>query len=482
MTIDPNNLSATAKLSFSDEFNDLSIWNGSNGTWSTNWWYKDEWGLFNKSNGSTLTGNNEQQWYINDNYAATSHVNPWNAEGGYLNITAQNADPAVSSLINDYKYTSGMLNSWHSFSQQYGYFEISAKMPAGQGLWPAFWLLPQDGSWPPEIDVFEVLGHDTDTLHVSVHSNASGSHELDHAAVATPDLSAAFHRYGVNWQADTITFYFDGRQVAQVATPADLHKPMYMIVNLAVGGHWPGAPDASTIFPATLQVDYIRAYQGLTSDGAQGGDLAPVVGLNLVAKAPGQLLAGNEGHDSLQGTAGVDTIYGNAGEDLIVGGDGVDQLNGNTGDDDVRGGAGDDWAYGGKDNDLVAGDDGADFVHGNLGDDTVLGGAGADTLRGGQGDDVIQGGAGDDWIFGDRGDDVLSGGDGADLFVVFDGAGSDRVLDFSRAQGDRIWVESGTYSVSQSGSDTVITLGADSQITLVGVQASSLTGDWIMAA
>ena len=135
MSIDPNNLAGTATLTFSDEFSSLNLWNGKSGTWdSTYWWGAD--------NGIRIDGNQEVSWYINSNYAPTSSVTPWTVKDGVLDLHAGPADPSIKPYINNAQYTSGMITSYHSFSQLYGYFEMSAQLPAGQGLWPAFWLLP----------------------------------------------------------------------------------------------------------------------------------------------------------------------------------------------------------------------------------------------------------------------------------------------------------------------------------------------------
>jgi len=253
MSIDPKNLSATAVMTFDDEFNSLNLWNGS-GTWSTSY-------AWAQPNGVTLSGNGEQEWYINSMYAPTSSVKPWTVSNGILTLTAAPAAPSIQPLINNYQYTSGMITTYNSFSQTYGYFEMRAQLPQGQGLWPAFWLLPEDGSWPPEIDVMEVLGNDMTTLYTSVHTNSTGVHTSVGGNPKVADMSLGFHTYGVDWEASTITFYFDGQQVYQTATPSDMNKPMYMLANLAVGGGWPGNPDATTRFPAKFSIDYIRAYR-----------------------------------------------------------------------------------------------------------------------------------------------------------------------------------------------------------------------------
>ena len=113
MTIDPKNLAATATLTFSDDFNTLNLWNGTSGTWTTNYW----WG---GANGSTLSGNGEQEWYINHLYPQTSTVKPWTVSGGILTITAAPASASIKPLIDNYSYTSGMITSYESFTQKYG--------------------------------------------------------------------------------------------------------------------------------------------------------------------------------------------------------------------------------------------------------------------------------------------------------------------------------------------------------------------------
>lgn len=228
----------------------------------------------------------------------------------------------------------------------------------------------------------------------------------------------------------------------------------------------------------------------------------------IIGSTAAETLSGGYGYDSLASGGGNDQIFGGVGNDTIVasgaystylrgedgddtvfGGSGFDDINGNKGNDTAAGGAGADWVVGGQGNDLlyggstVAGDasDGSnDIVYGNIGNDTCYGGAGNDTVRGGQNDDVIYGEAGNDWLSGDRGNDTMTGGAGADTFHTFSGAGIDRVLDFSLAQGDRVQLDPGTsYTLSQVGSDAVINMGNGDQMILVGVTASSLTGSWI---
>ena len=299
MTINPKALATTARLTFADEFDSLSLRTGTAGTWSTKY-------PFAPPEGGSLPSNGEQEWYIHHQYPATSAIKPWTVSSGILTLTGSRAPAVVQPLIGGYQFISGMVNTFHSFTQLYGYFEMRAQLPKGQGLWPAFWLMPFDMSWPPEIDVMEVLGHDMTTLNNAVHSNATGAHTSTGAAPRVADMSLAFHNYGVDWQQDKITFYFDGDQVSQMPTPADCHKPMYMIANLAMGGYWPGMIDATTPLPARMQIDYIRAYAGITpgSPAPQPPPAPPSVptpsgkGIILTADdTAGQKLVGSTGDD-----------------------------------------------------------------------------------------------------------------------------------------------------------------------------------------
>jgi serralysin len=212
----------------------------------------------------------------------------------------------------------------------------------------------------------------------------------------------------------------------------------------------------------------------------------------LVGNAANNSLSGGAGADSIRGAEGDDTINGGAGQnylrgddgnDSLIGGAAFDDINGNMGADTIHAGAGDDWAVGGKDNDLIYGDDGADIVYGNLGNDTLDGNLGNDIVRGGQGDDLVFGGPGDDWLSGDRGNDTLYGEQGADIFHSFSGAGIDRVMDFSVAEGDRVQLDPGTtYAVTQVGADTVVDMGGGDQLILVGIQKTTLPAGWIFGA
>ncbi|KQV70201.1 family 16 glycosylhydrolase [Rhizobium sp. Root1220] len=247
LTLDRSSL----KLAFADEFNSLSLRNGDKGVWDAKfWWAPDK--------GSTLPGNGEQQWYINPSYAPTSSVNPFSVHNGVLTITASHTPTALKPQVDGYEYTSGILTTHSSFAQTYGYFEIRADMPTEQGAWPAFWLLPEDGSWPPELDVVEMRGQDPNTVNVTVHSQQNGGHTMQSTPVKVGSTEG-FHTYGVLWDEDQIVWYFDDVAVAHADTPADMHSPMYMLVNLAIGGT-AGTPTNGLPNSSQFHIDYIHAY------------------------------------------------------------------------------------------------------------------------------------------------------------------------------------------------------------------------------
>jgi beta-glucanase (GH16 family) len=207
----------------------------------------------------TLASNGEQQVYVDPCFtrARGGAVSPFVKQDQGLDLVADRAPAALSTALEGHPYTSGLITTQPSFHQTYGYFEMRARLPAGKGLWPAFWLLPADLSWPPEIDVMESIG-DPSKIYATLHSKLDPAPGVE---IRVPASADGFHDFAVAWDAKATTWYLDGREVARHATPADLNKPMFMLVNLAVGGHWPGAPDAATPFPARLSVRWVRAYR-----------------------------------------------------------------------------------------------------------------------------------------------------------------------------------------------------------------------------
>ncbi|HKN36209.1 MAG TPA: glycoside hydrolase family 16 protein [Terriglobales bacterium] len=200
------------------------------------------------------------------------------------NVQVRHGNLIVKALKENYTgpdgvtrgYTSARIKSQTKFSQAYGRFEARIKIPRGQGLWPAFWMLGDDidkVGWPDdgEIDIMENIGKEPSVVHGTIHgpgySGAGGigdSYPLLHNRRFADD----FHIFAIEWEPELIRFCTDGHLYA-TRTPKDLpagkkwvfDHPFFIILNVAVGGNWPGNPDASTVFPQTMLVDYVRVYQ-----------------------------------------------------------------------------------------------------------------------------------------------------------------------------------------------------------------------------
>ncbi len=257
---------ATLNPTFSGTFGDgfVSSPDGSTGLWQTS--------LANRNR--TLGGNGEQEYYSDGSVG----VNPFSVNNGVLDITATPGSNALGL-----PYNSGVITTQGSFNQLYGYFEIDAKLPAGQGLWPAFWLLPASGAWPPELDVFEVLGNNPNTLYFSTHSKVQATQGT---VLNVPNVSAGFNLYGVMWGPQTVNLYINNIEVASMPTPADMNVPMYMLANLAVGGYWPGNPNSTTPFPATMGIAYVKAFAYPGTTGGTVYDTLPSQNIGAAASAP----------------------------------------------------------------------------------------------------------------------------------------------------------------------------------------------------
>jgi beta-glucanase (GH16 family) len=182
-------------------------------------------------------------------------------------------------------YTSARMKTRGKFSQTYGRFEARIKIPRGQGIWPAFWMLGDDvekDGWPAcgEIDIMENIGKEPAMVHGTIHGpgySGAGGIGGPYAFPADARVADDFHVFAVEWEPKAIRFYVDDH-LYTTRTPADLPKgtkwvydhPFFLLLNVAVGGGWPGNPDASTIFPQTMLVDYVRVYNRPTTAEAAG--------------------------------------------------------------------------------------------------------------------------------------------------------------------------------------------------------------------
>ncbi len=210
-------------------------------------------------------GNNELQWYL-----------PANAQvaNGLLTITAQRESQG------GYNYTSARVNTRDRFAFRFGRIEARIRLPGGQGLWPAFWLLPQDnnyGTWAAsgEIDVMEAVnlgGTGGNEVHGTIHFGGPwpATQFSGQSYSVASSATGNFHVYAVEWDATEIRWYVDGvlygTKNAWSSTggpyPAPFNQPFYILLNVAIGGNWPGAPDMTTNFPVSMEVDYVRVYSG----------------------------------------------------------------------------------------------------------------------------------------------------------------------------------------------------------------------------
>jgi len=240
-------------LTWSDEFN------GPNGSSPdpTKWTF---------DTGGNGWGNNELEYYT---------ARPQNAQqqNGNLIITAvQEPYTGPDGIMRN--YTSARLKTAGLFSQANGRFEARVKIPYGQGIWPAFWMLGNDiaaGGWPAcgEIDIMENIGSELSTVHGSMHwPGYSGGNALTASfSLSKGRFSDDYHVFAIEWESKVVRFYVDST-LYETRTPSDLppgapwvfDHPFFILLNVAVGGYWPGNPDQTTVFPQTMLVDYVRVY------------------------------------------------------------------------------------------------------------------------------------------------------------------------------------------------------------------------------
>ncbi len=234
------------KLVWNDEFNgsvlDTSKWIFEHGTGYHGW------------------GNNELEYYTDRPE----------------NVRVKDGDLVIEARKGNFKgsqYSSARIKTAFKGDWKFGKVEARIKLPVGQGIWPAFWMMPTDnvyGRWPKsgEIDIMEMIGKNPATVYGTVHYGEQTHHQKGgNYKISKGILHDGFHNYAIQWQPDKIQWLFDGKPYYQVTT--DSLKPdlwpfkqrFYIILNLAVGGQWPGNPDSTTVFPQKMLVDYVRVYQ-----------------------------------------------------------------------------------------------------------------------------------------------------------------------------------------------------------------------------
>lgn len=240
----PVGQSGSWRMVFNDEFNGSSL---DSSKWRTCFWWADTT--------CSIETNKELELY-----------NPQDVlvQNGVLRLRAQKRDMVAWNGVT-YHYTAGMVMSGGrsgkippEFTFTYGYAEARVWVPAGKGLWPAFWMLPVSYNSRPEIDIMEILGDTTTQYHMNYHYIGGDAGTTWNG----PDFSSGWHVIGIDWQPTAIVWYVDGVERWRYTDQAKIsNEPEYLLLNLAVGGTWPGSPDSNTAFPSYFDVDYVRVWQ-----------------------------------------------------------------------------------------------------------------------------------------------------------------------------------------------------------------------------
>jgi beta-glucanase (GH16 family) len=305
----PHASAATGPLVWSDEFN------GTAGT-------APDTGKWGRDLGGGGFGNNELEYYTNgaDNAAMDGQ--------GNLVITARKENPAgYRCWYGSCQYTSARLNTAGRFTQQYGHIEARIKMPRGQGIWPAFWALGDNigqVGWPAsgEIDIMESVGRTPSTNYGSLHGPGySGGNPLtgSYTLPGGQKFADDFHTFAVDWSPNVVSWSVDGNQYSR-HTSADTNgnpwvynHPFFLILNVAVGGTFPGNPDGSSTYPQRMLVDYVRVHAQDSGGGGggaitgYGGKCVDVAGANSANGTQVQLYTCN-GTNAQKWTRVADTL------------------------------------------------------------------------------------------------------------------------------------------------------------------------------
>ena len=232
---------------------------GSNSDWALTW--EDDFKGTGTPSGWTFDtggygfGNKQLEWNSDDNAQVSK-------QGG-LTITASKGGGGHTCWYGPCEYEGAKIQS--TFAQTYGMFEARIKLPAGKGLWPAFWMIPsaavKNPSVPGEIDIIESNNLEPYLVIGYAHDNHRFGYKAEQ--VLNMPMSYQFHTYGIEWTPSGITWTLDGKAYGHINSypnwPFD--QPFVMLLDLEVGGSWPGPPTASTVFPAQMQVSWVRVYE-----------------------------------------------------------------------------------------------------------------------------------------------------------------------------------------------------------------------------
>ena len=207
---------------------------------SSNKWSLEDW---------ASVKNNELQYYSPTNVKV---------EAGVLKLISK------KEQFKGKDYTSGAVHTQGKFNFLYGKAEMKAKLPAGQGIFPAFWMMTdKENTWLPEIDIMEMLGHQPDQVWMVSHwLGENGKLKSASTSFKGPDFSKDFHTFSIEWTPHSISWLIDDVERFTINKNIPNEK-MYLYLNTAVGGNWPGSPDDTTVFPISYEIEYVRVYQGI---------------------------------------------------------------------------------------------------------------------------------------------------------------------------------------------------------------------------
>lgn len=266
------------QLTFREEFTALSLDPGctGSGTWATYWC---RWNV------RYLSGNNDRALKADPSYRGSG--GPTLAEHGLVTHEWTSANTlklyghvlpeAVRPQYGGFPYVGGMISSERSHAQTYGYWEVRGRLTnTSTGHHWAMWLNPQDGGWPPEIDMVEVVGQNPRTFHMNAHG--TGRNEL---VWFSPHDPSGWHTWGFLWTEDDMVWYVDGVERKRISNY--VHEPLYWLISPEIGSNWPGSPDGTTVWPMEAEIDYVRVYEAGIPSGEDTS--APSVPTGVAATA-----------------------------------------------------------------------------------------------------------------------------------------------------------------------------------------------------